>query len=237
MQMSQGLFITGTGTDVGKTVVTAGLLRNLCRRGRRAIVMKPFQTGCSRDAAGQWMAPDLLFSLRVAGLEPAPEEQALLCPYAYEPACSPHLAARMAGDRPEISRVVCAAQTLGRQYEIILAEGAGGIMVPINERELMLDLMLQLGWPVLLVARGGLGTLNETLLSVRCLRSAGLTCVGVVVCETERCEEDFIRRDNLLAMQQFGEIDVIGCIPYLGDDVASDAAWARFDEGMARWPL
>ncbi len=233
----KGLFVTGTGTDVGKTVVTAGVLRHLRRGGRDASVMKPFQTGCSRNAAGDWVAPDLEFCLAVGRLNPAPDERALMCPYAYGPACSPHLAARMAGERPELEVVTAAAAQLLARHELVVAEGAGGILVPINERELMLDLMVQLGWPVLLVARGGLGTLNETLLSIRCLRQAGLICAGIVVCDTAAAKNDFVREDNPISMTQFSGVDVIGRIPFLGDNLSTDAAWERFDAGMTRWPL
>ncbi len=226
-----GLFITGTGTDVGKTVVTAGLLRRLRRSGVDAAVMKPFQTGCTRDASGCWVAPDLEFSLSVSGWKPMQEERADLCVYAYGPACSPHLAARMAGESPSLEKVTAAAERLLTRHEVVLAEGAGGIMVPINEQQSMLDLMVALNWPVLLVSRGGLGTINETLLSLSALRSARLVCAGVVLCDTARCEKDFIYRDNPDAISTFGDVPVLGHVPYLGPEL-DDAAWERFEEAV-----
>ena len=169
-----GVFVTGTGTDVGKTVVTAGLLRALREGGVDAAVMKPFQTGCTRRVDGGWHVPDLDFALEVLGWEPTEEERGDLCIYAYEPACSPHLAARMAGEVPEIGCVVDAARRLSERHDVVLVEGAGGILVPVNEEQTMLDVMKALGWSVLLVSRGGLGTINDTLLSVSALRDAGM---------------------------------------------------------------
>jgi len=212
-----GIFVTGTGTDVGKSVVTAGLLRSLRLRGRDAAVMKPFQTGCSRDQNGEWIVPDLEFALEVSGWQPDASARRDLCVYAYEPACSPHLAARMAGEEPRVEAVVDAAHRVSLAHELVIAEGAGGILVPVNEQETMLDVMKALAWPVLLVSRSGLGTINDTLLSVAMLRAAGLECLGVVFCDSQPTEHDFIYEDNPKAIAQFGNVEVLGRVPYLGE--------------------
>ena len=130
-----------------------------------------------------------------------------------------------------LEKVTAAAERLLTRHEVVLAEGAGGIMVPINEQQSMLDLMVSLSWPVLLVSRGGLGTINETLLSLSALRSAGLVCAGVVLCDTARCEEDFIYRDNPVAISAFGDVPVLGHVPYLGPEL-DDAVWERFEEAV-----
>jgi dethiobiotin synthase len=240
--MMRGLFITATDTGVGKTVVTAALLRRLRAGGVDATVMKPMQTGGAAvsslpDAVGSGglKAPDLDFCLRAAGLEPDADEYARMCPYLYEPACSPHLAGRMARHSPQIPTIVAAARRLASDHDAAVVEGAGGVLVPIDEQHTMLDLMAALGLPVLLVARGALGTINHTLLSIRAIRSAGLTLLGVVVNDPQPTERDFVRQDNPAAIRQFGEVEILADIPYIAGLRAPDppaAAWEAMDEAF-----
>ena len=229
--MIRGLFITGTDTGVGKTVVAAGVLRRLRAAGLDAVPMKPVQTGAAAGPDGP-RAPDLDFCLRAAGLSAGADEYARMCPYLYEPACSPHLAGRLAGRDVRIDHIVTAAEALAADHDAVVVEGAGGVLVPIDERRTLLDLMGELALPVLLVARGGLGTINHTLLSLRAIRSAGLTVAGVVINDAGPCEDDFIRRDNARAIEQFGEVEVLGDIPFapeMGADEPAAAAWERLD--------
>ncbi len=102
----KNLVIAGTGTDIGKTVVTAGLLRALRRRGLDAVAQKPLQTGARRLADGSLDRPDLDLVARIAGWSPEAADRDDLAPFTYEPACSPHLAARLAGEAPELKYVM-----------------------------------------------------------------------------------------------------------------------------------
>jgi dethiobiotin synthetase len=110
--------------------------------------------------------------------------------------------------------MVIAARKLASDYEFVIAEGAGGIMVPLNHRETMLDLMQALKFPVLVVARPGLGTINHTLLSIRALRSDGLDIAGVVFVASKPGQAGFIEEDNAATIEQFGKVPVLGTIPY-----------------------
>lgn len=228
------LVITGTGTDVGKTFVAAGLLRAMRRAGRDAVLQKPFQTGCRRQPDGSLDHPDLDAVAATSGWQPDPAELPDLCPYAYEPACSPHLAARLAGDRPATAVVVAAARRLADRHATVLAETAGGVLVPINEREFMLDWMVALGWPVLVVARAGLGTINETLLTLRALEGAGLCCCGVVLNATRppAAEDAWIAADNAGTITQLGRVPVLARIPWLGAD-ARNVGWRLFEDAFS----
>jgi dethiobiotin synthetase len=236
-------FITATGTDVGKTIVTAGLVRALRNRGLNAVTMKPVQTGIPSDeAAGTAEAEpsDLDIHLLHGGYTPTEDERKLLMPYAYEPACSPHLAGRLAGRYPDVDHIVTCATQLASDHEVVLAEGAGGILAPIDEERTMLDVMVALGWPVLLVAHRGLGTINHTLLSIEALRRAGLDILGVVFNETEDAEPDFIKRDNPETVAKFGSVRVLGDIDYLSNlDADPEEAWSQFEaccpDLMALW--
>lgn len=230
--MGKGLFITGTGTEVGKTVVTAGILRYLRGQGVDAMPMKPVQTGAVASEEG-WRAPDLDFHFLSAGIRVSRKQYGVFAPYCYGPACSPHLAGRERGEYPDIARISASVQGLVMKYEALLIEGAGGIMVPLDESRTNLDLMKALGCPVLLVAHAGLGTINHTLLSLGALRGAGLEVVGVVFNEVTPVGEDYIKADNPDAVSRFGAVEVLGRIPYCGDVVAEDESfWKTFEESM-----
>lgn len=229
-----GLFITGTDTDVGKTALSALLLAELRRRNINAAPMKPAQTGCMQKVGGvrpeaggtplkpqasslkstPLSVPDLDYSLAMAAMSVSEEDYANMSPYRFEPACSPHLAAEMAGTEIDISEIVIAARSLASDYEFILAEGAGGAVVPLNRRETMLDLMQALRLPVLIAARPGLGTINHTLLTLRTLRADGLEIAGVVFVASTPDQPGFIEEDNLTTIEQFGKVPILGTIPY-----------------------
>ena len=234
----QGLFITGTDTGVGKTVVTAALLTLLRARGVDAVPMKPVQTGCRRVRGGLH-APDLDFVLRMAGLHPPVEELSWMCPYRFAPACSPHLAARRAHADIRLGRIRDGFRRLGRRHAAVLVEGAGGVLVPLDARHTMLDLMQDLGLPVVLVARPGLGTLNHTLLSLAALRGAGLRIAGVLLVDTQPRRWGTIERDNAATIARLGRVPVLGRLPYLAE-LGRTLAPAAFRAAVARsarqWP-
>ena len=227
--MKRGLFVTGTDTGVGKTLITAGIVQWMQTHNVDAVPMKPVQTG-AEVSDGRLFAPDLRFCLHAAGLHPDVEELGLMSPYLYRPACSPHLAARMEGRYPEVSAIgTCLSRLMDRHHSVIV-EGAGGVMVPINEEQTMLDLMRLVDLPVLLVSRLGLGAINHALLSVQVLNSAGLQVAGIIFNSTvpSTKEDGFIEEDNPMAIASFGKVSILGKIPYLGGSIPADA-WTRFD--------
>lgn len=188
--MAERFFVTGTDTNVGKTVVSALLCAAI-----GAIYWKPIQTG-SRDGT------DRNTVMRLAEL---PRNRTLPENYIFAPPVSPHLAARMAGARIELRKIRVPEIAAS---ERMIAEGAGGALVPINRTQLMTDLMRHLGFPVLLVSRTSLGTINHTLLSVAALRAARLEIRGVILVGKANLE-------NRKAIEHYGEIAVIGWLPFL----------------------
>lgn len=231
--MHNGLFITGTGTDVGKTIITAGILRHLRRAGQDIVPMKPVQTGATKTDQG-WNAPDLSVHLETASMAVTPAEREWMNPYCYEPACSPHLAGRMAGDYPSIDRCYECALELGKRHQGVLIEGAGGVMVPFNEDETQLSLIIRLEVPVLIVAQIGLGTVNHCLLTIDALVNAEVPIAGIVFnAPTAAKGPDYIARDNPEIVKQFGNVDMLGNVPWLdGLDTMPDTAWAQFEANM-----
>jgi dethiobiotin synthetase len=236
--MRHGLFIAGTDTGVGKTVVAAGMLRWLRGQGIDAVPMKPVQTGAERLGAekrgGELVAPDLEFCLQAAGLRPTPEERRLMSPFLYEPACSPHLAGRMAGRYPEIPVVLECADKLLQRRQAVIVEGAGGIMAPLNEQVTTLELIKEFGLPVLLVSRAGLGAINHALLSIKVLGDSGVELAGIVLNRAvpSQPEDRFIEEDNLRAIAHFGGVRVLGDASFMGAMSDNQAVWARFEKDV-----
>jgi dethiobiotin synthase len=188
--MPERFFITGTDTGVGKTVVSALLCGAL-----DALYWKPIQTG-SREGT------DRNTVMRWAQLPPSrtiPES------YLFAPPVSPHLAARRAGIRIDLAKIRMPRIPAG---ENLIAEGAGGALVPINNTQFMTHLMRHLSLPVVLVSRTSLGTINHTLLSLAALRGARIEVRGVIMVGKPNLE-------NRRAIEHYGEIPVVGTVPIL----------------------
>lgn len=186
--MTPGFFITGTDTNAGKTVLSALLTAAL-----DAVYWKPVQSGSiegtDRQAVMRWAG--------ILESRTRPER------YCFEPPVSPHLAAREAGVEIKLSEIrlpPCGAP--------LVVEGAGGVLVPINERDLIVDLIRHFGLPVVVASRTALGTINHTLLTLAALRAAGAEVRGVVMLGPEN-------KENRLAIEHYGNVPVIGHVPWL----------------------
>lgn len=214
--MTNGVFVTGTGTGVGKTFITSILVHGLRRRGVDAVPAKPFQTGALTNAEGRLCAPDLLEAADSCDIQLTDEEEALLAPCLYEPACSPHLAAAMSGREPDLDAVLASLEKAGANRDFLVVEGAGGIMVPISDGVLMADFAARLGMPAVVVALAGLGTINHTLLTLGALRHRGIKIAGVILNEVNPADGDdeFIVEDNIRTITRLGGVPVAGRIPF-----------------------
>lgn len=169
------LCICGIDTGIGKSVVTGLLARYLHEQDHRVITQKPVQTGCE----GQ--SEDILTHRRLmesGWLEE--DEQRLTCPYTFSFPGSPHLAARLAGQTIDTDAITATTRVLENQYEWVLIEGAGGLMVPLTEDILFIDYLEQQNYPVLLVTSPRLGSINHTLMSLELIQSRGLKLAGLV---------------------------------------------------------
>jgi dethiobiotin synthetase len=203
-------FIAGTDTGVGKTQVTAALLLNAQACGLRSLGLKPVAAGCVyRD--GQLVNEDALLLQRCSSL---PASYAAVNPVALEPAIAPHIAAERTGvglRAAELSSHVRAQETSGA--ELLLVEGAGGWLVPLNPAETMADLAVALGYPVILVVGMRLGCLNHALLTAEAIRAAGLPLAGWVAnCVTP--EMDALA-DNIRTLELRLPALRLGTVPFL----------------------
>jgi dethiobiotin synthetase len=168
-----GIFVTGTGTEVGKTVVAATIAHTLAAEGQRVHVFKPAVTGLDEG-----VETDHALLRRASGSDQTDDQ---IAPYRYGPPASPHLAAALAGDEIDPERLRQAARTAAEDADVLVCEGVGGLLVPLSPTYLVRDLAADLGYPQVVVASPGLGTINHTLLTIESARTAGLHVAAIVL--------------------------------------------------------
>ncbi len=211
----QGYFITGTDTGVGKTRATAALLRAFLDLGLPALAIKPIQTGCV-ETDGRLVAEDVEEYARLASPH-FPAGYPNTCCREYRPACSPHLAARLAGETLAPETLTNEIFTLGRDHMPLLVEGAGGAAVPLSDSATTLDLMHRLGLSIIVVADNKLGMINHALMTVEAVRNRGLEVAGVVINNTTPPGDDAdLRKENIRAVALHGNVPILAEIPWLG---------------------
>jgi dethiobiotin synthetase len=202
----RGLFVTGTDTGVGKTILSAALLAAMAAAGEHVRAHKPVVTGLD-EPPGEWPPDHELLAL-MAGM--APEEVA---PRRYGPAVSPHRAAARAGARADPERLVAAAASAMRLAEArgatLIIEGVGGLLVPLADDFTVRDLAVQLGLPLLIAARPGLGTINHTLLTLHAARAVDLAVTAVVLTPWPT-QPAAMERSNRHTIAQLGPVAVEG---------------------------
>jgi dethiobiotin synthetase len=256
----KGVFVTGTDTGVGKTQVTAGLaallqkreqhrssgqrhgeqLRGDQSRGEREStetqvrLWKPVQSGAALGSP----EADSCRLLHGSGL---PMREADIATHTFEAPVAPWLAARAAGTPLLYRDLVADGKRRLQQGGCLLVEGAGGLFVPLAEEQRMADLAADLELPLLIIARTGLGTVNHTLLTVAAARQAGLQVLGVILNDSQGsaaalsespAAPDQMARDNAFMIERFGEVPVLGILPWLPQECWDDAGWAAWRQ---RW--
>jgi dethiobiotin synthetase len=172
-----GLFITATDTEVGKTVVTCAIAAALRSQGVRVGVCKPVSAGCRRDRTGLVNEDAEALAHFADTMHPLNTVN----PVRYSDPLAPAVAAERTGQTVDDRAIAAALDEIDQTSDIMLVEGAGGVLVPLDEKHTMLDLMAWLGYPVLVVTRGDLGTLNHTALTCKAIRDAGLRLAGLAI--------------------------------------------------------
>ena len=215
----RGFFVTGTGTEVGKTVVAAVIARSLAATGARVAVFKPAVSGL--DEGGE---PDHAVLRRAAGSDQADDA---IAPYRYGPPVSPHLGAALAGDTIEPARLVRVANAAAEDADQLVCEGVGGLLVPLTLGYLVRDLARELGLPVVIAAAPGLGTINHTLLTIEASRAVGLAVSLVVLTPWPR-DPSAVERSNRDAIERLGGVRVE---PLPALDLGVPASWPSLRPG------
>ena len=208
--MSKGLFVLGTGTDIGKTYVTGLLLKYLRDNGYDATYFKAALSGAIRDENGSLIPGDAVEVLAMADLD---ENTDFLVPYIYETAVSPHLASQIEGNPVDLNVVKEAYDDVSEKYGYIVMEGSGGIVCPIryegkgNENNIMLeDIIKYLGLDVILIADAGLGTINSIVTTVEYLKNRNIHVCGILM---NNYKDELMENDNIKMVEDLCDVPVI----------------------------
>lgn len=202
--MGQGYFVTGTDTGVGKTTVSCALLRAFAAQGKKVVAMKPVVAGSEN---GRWRDVEQLIA--ASNISAA---RAHVNPYAFGPSISPHIAARQAGVEIDLAVIQRAYQALSNQADIVIVEGAGGFLVPLNAQQTGADLACALNLPVILVVGMRLGCLNHALLTAQAIRAAGLTLAGWVANGID--PQMMVLEENIATLEQRLDGPLLGVVPF-----------------------
>jgi dethiobiotin synthetase len=218
----RGLFVTGTDTGAGKSVVAGAIAAALRAAGEHVVAYKPVVTGTDEPPDADWPPDDVL--LRGAAGE-------AVVPHRFGPPVSPHLAAELAGIELSFTDMVAAAREAGASAEVLVAEGVGGLLVPLTADRTVRDLAVELGLPVVVAARPGLGTISHTLLTLEAARVAGLRVAAVVLTPWPE-DPSVMERSNRDTIARLGDVEVV-TLPRL----ASAAELSRGGAALApaRW--
>ncbi len=215
--MTKGIFITGTGTDVGKTYISALIAKSMRERDFNCGYYKPALSGAEK-INGKIIPGDCAYVFKFAGIEKDPNDYVS---YTFEPAVSPHLASKMTGTpillkkiRDDYSRIKC-------EYEYLIVEGAGGIVCPFNTLKktiLTKDIINELNLDIIIVASAFLGTINSTVLTVEYAKNHNLNVKGIILNNFD--ENDFMQQDNKKMIEDLSGIEVIATVKK--DDTSID---------------
>lgn len=217
--MKQSYFVIGTDTNVGKTYVASALVRDFAAKGYSTIGMKPIASGCMRDGNGVLLNDDVS---ALAAASNVPASLDLINPYRFEPAIAPHIAAAQVEKIVDSEVIKLAYQQLKALADVVIVEGAGGFLVPLNNQETLADLAVLLNIPVILVVGMRLGCINHALLTVEAIKSRGLTLAGWVANRVDA--EMPVFEENLVSLQQR---IAAPCISVVGwqEEVVFNANW------------
>ena len=210
-----GLFITATDTGVGKTWITITLMEALRRQGLKVAGMKPVATGCAETENGLRSADAVLVQAHASTFH----DYALINPYAFKPAVSPHIAAELAHATIDLSCIADSYRSLAAGADCVLVEGIGGWRVPLGPDNTLVDLVRVLGLPVVLVVGLRLGCINHALLTVECMRADKTNLCGWVA---NRLEADYLEPEKTL--QTLERLIIVPCLGVLPNLAVLDAA-------------
>lgn len=222
----RGVFVTGTDTGVGKTVVAGAICAALAARGERVAAIKPAVTGLD-EPPGEWPHDHELLAATASAGQDAGE----IAPYRFGPPLSPHFAAELAGERIEPARLLDAARLAAERSDALVVEGVGGLMVPLTPGYLVRDLVVDLALPVTIASRTGLGTINHTLLTIGAARAAGLRVAGVAMTPWP-ADPAPIELSNRDAIERLGGVGVSGLPPTDPGSLAAAGSLLPLDEWL-----
>ena len=210
--MADGVFITGTDTGVGKTLIAAGLVAVLKDQGVDVGVMKPLESGAPSFESAP-IPQDALYLKEIAGVH---DDLDLINPYCFQAPLAPGVAAEKEGVQIDLQRIEVQYEELKGRHQFMVVEGVGGLLVPVAQGVLLPELIKLLGLPLILVARSSLGTINHTLLSLFYCQQEGLEVAGVIMSKSTP-DTDPSEASNAQVVTQLSAVPLLGSFPYLRD--------------------
>ena len=209
----QSVFIAGTDTEAGKTIVAGLLGRFIAEKGYNVITQKWIQTGCNGFPDDVYRHLELMKIKRVS----VKDYMEHICPYTFKIASSPHLASRLEKRKIRQGKIKNSFSILHKKFDCIVVEGTGGVLVPFNNKKLLIDIASQLDLPVLLVSSNRLGCINHTLLTVEAIKVRGLKLLGIIFDDQNEQEKSLILKDNPKIIKLLTKERVFGRLPWLKD--------------------
>ncbi|MFZ3073219.1 MAG: dethiobiotin synthase [Thermodesulfobacteriota bacterium] len=207
--MKKAFFITGTGTNAGKTFFAASLALTLKKKGLKIGVMKPIETGCALKG-GRLVPKDALLLKKAASSK---DPINLINPYRFAPPLSPNIAARLSGKKIDFRRIKRLFENILSENDVTLIEGAGGLLTPLSGKKTVLDLIRYLNIPAILVTPSRLGCVGQTLLAIRYSKKAGIKIKGVVLSRVSKKSDPSVKY-NAEELKNLGT-PIMGEMPYL----------------------
>ncbi len=208
--MSKNIFVTGTGTEIGKTYVAGLLVKKLHEAGEKSAYYKAAMSGNDKDADGNLIPGDAKFVKELGGIDQDLNE---MCPYIYERAYSPHLAAQIEGNPVNLDYVVEKLRDLEKKYDYITLEGSGGILCPLrfDDEEIYLeDFVKKAKLSSIIVADAGLGTINNLVLTAFYMKEKGMKVKGIIF--NNFIPGDVLQEDNIKMCQHMSGLEVLACV-------------------------
>ena len=215
--MSKNIFITATGTDIGKTYISALIVKKMRESGLNCGYFKPVLSGV-RELSGHLVDSDANYVVQIADI-PAMADECVS--YWWKEAVSPHLAAKRMNQKIDISKIKYDFAQISKKYDYLLVEGAGGITCPLivekDEKYLLKDLIWELGLSTIIVADAGLGTINSTLLTVEYARANGIEVEGIILNNYD--SNNFMHWDNLEKVETLCGVNVVATVAKGANDI------------------
>ena len=212
--MGKGVFVTGTDTEVGKTIVTAGLVRLLINDGLDVGVMKPIETGCPKKN-GRLVPRDAAFLKFISGSK---DGLSLINPYRFSKPLAPLIAAEIDHKEIKIGNISLAYEKLKEKHDITFVEGAGGLLVPLTGKLTNLDLILKLALPIIVVVASKLGAVNHTLLTLNWAKENGIKIIGLVINQPNlnpSPRKNLAVKTNPMLIRSFSGVPILGEVPHI----------------------
>ncbi|MCK5594771.1 dethiobiotin synthase [bacterium] len=210
--MRKGVFITGTDTEVGKTIVAGGLARIFRGMGINVGVMKPVETG-GEYKKDKLVGKDTEYLIRMSKIS---DTYSHINPYILRRPLAPYVAAKLEEKRIQKKKILASFRNLTNKYDFLIVEGCGGFLVPITSSYMVSDLAGDMKLPVIIVVRAGLGSINHALLTLDHARRSEIEVIGIIINKTDR-NTQMSEKTNPQVIKTFGKVPILGIIPYISE--------------------